>query len=248
MPEELRIIQISDCHISAAMTARYRGINPRQSLEILLPAVKAWAPHMVLVTGDLADDGSEGAYEYLANQLNHLGVRVLTMPGNHDHWLRQKSVFAETALEDPLLIERGGWQLILLNSAVEGQVPGTLTARMICGLERALSNPHTARIIALHHQPVESGSPWIDRFPLLQPESFWSCVDGRADVRAVLWGHIHHAWSGQRNGVKLLGAPSTSVNSHADQEKFNFDAAGPACRWLKLGPGGGLETGILHSA
>ena len=248
MQQDLKIIQLSDCHISAAEDAGYRGINPRQSLEDLLPAVRAWAPHLVLLTGDLAEDGSKDAYEYLAARLNQLGVPVYTVPGNHDHWLRQKSVFAETALQDPLLIERQGWQVILLNSAVEGQVPGTLTERMISGLQRALTSPHTARIIVLHHQPLEIGSPWIDRFPLLQPESFWSCVDGREDVRAVLWGHIHHAWSGQRNGVKLLGAPSTSVNSLAGQEKFNFDAAGPACRWLKLGPGGGLETGILYSA
>ena len=229
------------------MEVLYRGINPRQSLENLLLAVRAWVPHMVLVTGDLAEDGSKDAYKYLATQLNHLGVRVFTMPGNHDHWLRQKSVFAETALEEPLLIEQGGWQLILLNSAVEGQVPGTLTERMITGLERALSSPHTAKIIALHHQPIAIGSPWIDRFPLLQPENFWSCVDGREDVKAVLWGHIHHAYCDQRNGVKLLGTPSTAANSLAGQEKFNFDSAGPACRWLKLGPGGRLETGILHT-
>ncbi len=229
------------------MDTRYRGINPRQALENLLLAVRAWLPQMVLVTGDLAEDGSEDAYEYLAIELNNLGVRVFTLPGNHDHPLRQKSVFTGTALQDPLLIERPGWQLILLNSAVEGQVPGTLTARMISGLKRTLSSGDTARIIALHHQPIAIGSPWIDRFPLLQPENFWSCVDAREDVKAVLWGHIHHAYSGQRNGVKLLGTPSTAANSLAGQQKFNFDPAGPACRWLKLGAGGRLDTGILHT-
>ena len=247
MPEKLRIIQLSDCHISASANTRYRGIDPRQSLESLLPVVRAWAPHVVLLTGDLAEDGSEEAYEYLATRLQTLGVELFTIPGNHDHRLRQKNVFAETALEDPLLIERGNWQLILLNSAVDGQVPGALTGRMIHGLERALSNQVAARIIVLHHQPVLSGSSWIDRFPLLQAEKFWSCLDGRQDVRAVLWGHIHHAWTGQRNGIKLLGAPSTSVNTLADQQKFNFDVAGPACRWLELGASGGLETGILHA-
>jgi len=102
-------------------------------------------------------------------------------------------------------------------------------------------------IVLLHHQPVLTGSAWIDRYPLAEPESFWSCIETSENIKAVLWGHIHHEFSGKRDDVCLLGSPSTVATGLSGQDKFAFDQSGPACRWLKLGQKGAFETRILKS-
>ena len=99
MSDVFRLIQISDCHVSADPGASYRGINPRQAFEKLLDHVIDWNPDALLVTGDLAEDGSEEAYRYLAMLLKDLEVPVLTVPGNHDLCLRQKKYFPMTTIE-----------------------------------------------------------------------------------------------------------------------------------------------------
>lgn len=247
MSSELRAIQITDFHVSADPDAIYRGINPRRNLESVLGRVRRWKPDLLLLTGDLSEDGSEQSYRYLGSQVHELGVPALAVPGNHDDWGMQKKYFPLSAIEEPFVSQHSGWQLILLNSSVRGQIAGTLTQSMISGLNRSLSDSTAPKLIALHHQPLLTGSPWIDRYSLQDPEGLMSCLDGRDDVKAVLWGHIHHDFSAHYGQTRLLGSPSSSANSLARQDKFNFDPAGPACRWLKLGRNGKLETGILYA-
>lgn len=244
----LRVIQLSDCHVSAAADAPYRGANPRASLEAVLRAALAWEPGLVLATGDLSEDASEDAYRYLFERLSALDVPVLTTPGNHDLAALQAEWFESCPVEAPVVHTARGWQIVLLNSAVEGYVPGILSDRMLEGLAAALADREHPKLLVLHHQPVPVGSPWIDRYPLEEPERLWDMVDGRADIRAIAWGHVHQEFSAWRGATRLLGCPSTVTNSQPACSEFTPDPRGPACRWLKLGPGGEIATGMLRAA
>lgn len=248
MTEPLRIIQLSDCHVSAAPDAMYRGINPRETLEALLPAVADWGPDLVLLTGDLAEQPRPEAYGYLRSAIERLGVPMLAIPGNHDDAQVQRQGFPETAVETPLTWRGGGWQMILLNSAAEGRIEGVLTPAMLQGMEESLRASDAHALVVLHHQPVPTGALWIDRYPLQAPEQFWDIVDRQPQVRGVCWGHIHHAFSRRRGDIRLLGAPSTAANSLPGQAQFVTDPRGAACRWLELWDDGRLETGLLHAA
>jgi len=243
----LKVVQLTDCHLSADEEASYRGINPRQTLDSVLARVKTWRPDLLLVTGDLAEDGSKAVYEFLADTLSELSIPVLTVPGNHDCRSRQKEYFPLTASEEALYYDASTWGLILLNSAAKGQIPGVLSPPTLAGLENLLKDNSKPTLLVLHHQPVAVGSLWIDRYPLLQPHQLWSLLEGNNAVKAVLWGHIHHEYSAVRKDIILLGSPSTAANSLAARERFTFDPAGPACRWLELYPDWQLETSILKS-
>ena len=243
----LKIIQLSDCHVSADPNVLYRGMSPRVELEGLLLEVKKWRPDLLLVTGDLAEDGSKEAYQYLAETLAALNVPVLTIPGNHDRAELQKKHFPKTAVDQALVYDQDGWRLIFLNSAKPGDIAGSFSDADLNGLEIALGSNKLPTVVVLHHQPVLTGSTWIDRFPLKHPEPFWSCLETSKNTKAVLWGHIHHEFSGKRDGICLLGTPSTVANSLPGCEKFTLDRTGPACRWLKLGQKGAFETGIMKT-
>ena len=60
-------------------------------------------------------------------------------------------------------------------------------------------------LVALHHQPVPVNAPWIDRYALEEPERFLNYIDRENRVRCVAWGHVHHAFSTERNGVAYSG-------------------------------------------
>lgn len=242
----LKLIQLSDCHVSASPDAVYRGIDARETLRSLLPAVRAWAPDLVLLTGDLAEDGTAEAYAFLSDELDGLGVPLLTIPGNHDVPEQQACAFPQTALDKPLVRDADGWRLVLLNSAVEGKIGGALDGAMLVGLDAALEDGDAPALVALHHQPLPTGSPWIDRYALDEPQAFWGVIDRHPRVRAICWGHIHHDFHARRGVVTLLGAPSTARNSLPQQERFVADETGPACRCLELGAKGRLETGLLR--
>lgn len=241
-----RIIQLSDCHVSASADAVYRGIDPRAGFEQLLTVVAGWQPDVVLLTGDLAEDGSLDAYAYLHARLATLGVPLNSLPGNHDDAGVQAQVFASTAIDEPLQVRAADWLLLLLNSSRPGQIGGTLDDPQLEALRCALDSHPGPAMVFLHHQPVPVGSTWIDRYALAEPDRLWQVLDRHDNARLVAWGHVHQVFEGEHNGIRLLSAPSSAINSLPGKETFTPDEGGPACRWFIAHDGGEFESGLLR--
>lgn len=241
----MRVLQITDCHLSGDPDARYRGEDARKNLRITLRKAGVFEPDLLLASGDLSEDGSAASYRELKSCFDAAGVPVLSLPGNHDDPALVAEFFPGSPLHEPALSEHGGWQIIRLNSCLPGRPEGRLGRRTLDGLRRVLAAADgRPKLIALHHQPVPVGSAWIDRYPLLEPEDFLALADACAEVKAVVWGHVHQAFDGRRRGTALLGSPSSVINSVPGACKFTPDTCGPACRWLELLPNGRLRTGI----
>ncbi|NRB70436.1 MAG: metallophosphoesterase [Xanthomonadales bacterium] len=242
-----KVIQLSDCHVPAAAGTPYRGMDARATLEALLPVINAWAPDLVLATGDLSEDGSAEAYDWLAKALAGLHAPLLVTPGNHDDAALMASRFEQAAHEQALVFD-ASWRVIVLNSAVAGEVTGRISNAQLAQLDAALEDSSRPVLVALHHQPQPVGSPWIDRFPLLDPELLLARLRAAPQVKVVLWGHVHQAISLSLNGPLGLGAPSTVSNSLPGEDRFTPDPAGPAVRWLELAPDGEVTTGLLRAS
>lgn len=248
-PNLLRVLQVSDCHLPHDPKTPYRGLNADRNLVGLLPAMRRWQPDLVLLTGDVSEDGSAAAYGRVSAQLSTVGAPVLALPGNHDDAAVMRRYFPSGPWGGPSLYEKRNWTLILLDSTEPGRVSGELSDSALAQLERHLySRPNRHVLIALHHQPVLVGSPWIDRYALERADAFWGTVDRFPQVRCVTWGHVHQGYQQVRGEMALLGAPSTVANSLPGRETFTLDLGGPACRWLELGAEGAIETGLLRAA
>jgi Icc protein len=242
----LKIIQLSDCHVAADPDADYRGHNADRNLASVLQAVIEWRPDLVLLTGDVSEDASEASYRRVSRKLAALGAPVLALPGNHDDPAVMRRFFPAGPWQGPHVTRMQRWRLVLLDSTEPGRISGVLDQRSLAWLEsEARSNPDCHRLVALHHQPLEVGAPWIDQYRLDSPEPFLAWAEQDSALRCVIWGHVHHAFRCATHGVEWLGAPSTAANSLPGTERFTLDEAGPACRWLKLHPDGRLESGVL---
>ena len=243
-----RLAQISDCHLPASADKPYRGLRADTGLEQVLAAVADWRADAVLVTGDLSEDASEPSYQRLAGCIAELNVPVLAIPGNHDLPALMQRYFPQgpyPPYPGSTVLQAGDWQVLLLDSARPGRVDGSIDAQQLEQLEHQLQSGVPA-LLALHHQPVAIGSPWIDKYALDQPAALLEFVAGHPEIKAVLWGHVHQAFDRRIGNARYMSAPSTAANSLPGHERFTHDPAGPACRWLELFADGRLETGILH--
>ena len=239
-----RLAQISDCHLGPEPDFDYRGIRPLDTLRTVIEQLAGERPDALLVTGDVSEDGSEESFALAAEAIDALDVPTVAVPGNHDHPGRMQPHFPIGPWDGPLSLRVDEWQLVLCDSTLSNDPAGGFSPEHIERIDSALRQ-HQERptLVALHHQPMPVGSPWIDRFPLRDPEPFRSLVRRHRQVRAVTWGHIHQAWSCHEDGVDWFGAPSTAVNALAGGPRFESSGEGPGYRWFELEPDGRLASG-----
>ena len=246
MSGTLRIVQVTDCHLAGDPEQEYRGTNPHRNLKALLQKVNTFSPDLLLATGDLSEDASPASYKALKGYFEPLGMPVLALPGNHDDAVLVAQAFPGSPVDTMAVSEHGQWQIICLNSCLEGKTEGRLSKQTLEQLSQALlREPSRPQIIALHHQPIPADSPWIDKYRLFEPEAFLKLIDQAPGVKAVVWGHVHQVCDTHKNGIVMLGSPSSAINSLPGKKKFTADALGPACRWLELGKDGAVRTGII---
>lgn len=241
----LKIIQISDCHLPADPATPYREQNADANLSAVWKKALEWKPHLVLLTGDMSEDGSEASYDRLGAMLK-ADVPILAIPGNHDKPELLRQYFPIGPWEGPLGWKDDTWAIVLTDSTVRGRVSGRFSAEALEQLRAGMTESEMDHLlVALHHQPIPVDAPWIDKYPLEDAGAFLDVIDAEPRVRCVIWGHIHHHFAVDRGGVLMLGAPSTAANSLARAARFELDPAGPACRTLVLSRDGTVAYGQL---
>lgn len=212
----------------------------------MLQKVATFAPDLVLASGDLSEDASLASYQALQAYFKPLGIPVLGLPGNHDDAGLLTQHFPGSPVDEIVVSEHGQWQIIRLNSCLDGKPEGHLSKHTLEQLSQVLSEARHFQLIAMHHQPIPVDSPWIDKYMLSEPGYFLQLLDQAPRLKAVVWGHVHQVSEACRGGVAMWGSPSSAVNSVPRAEKFTRDSSmGPACRWLELVADGSVRTGII---
>ncbi len=243
------LIQFTDLHITRVVGQGLRGIDTRDSLEAVYQRAMKRHPHpgALLLTGDIADDGSREAYEHVREVFADSPCPVLAIPGNHDdpETLREVLQGAPFVTEGfHPLGER--WRILLLDSHLPGEVSGRLTDTSLAQLERLGDDDSRFQLIALHHPPIALGSDWIDSLGLEMPETLLSMVDEVTTARGVIWGHAHQRYDGRRGHARLLCTPSTCVQFAPRNRDFATDQTrGPGYRYLGLRADGEIETEVV---
>jgi Icc protein len=241
----MQILQFTDPHLYGSADGRLRGVQTDSSLQTVLDAAFASVPDYsaVLVTGDLVQDDSAG-YLRFRSYFGSLDKPVLCIPGNHDEPEAMRRELRGAPFQICGSHEVGDWQFIMLDSYHPGNVGGRLTAQELARLDAALRGCGKHAMVCLHHQPVDMGSRWLDTVGLAEPEAFWRVIDAHAHVRAVVWGHVHQVYDGNRGGVRLFATPSTGAQFLPLSERYAVDKTPPAYRQFELHPDGAIDTTV----
>jgi Icc protein len=249
--QTLKVVQITDSHLHASQEGTLLGMNTLNSLNLVLERVVAERPQIdvVLATGDIAQDGSVGAYTTFIDRMDQLGAPVYWIAGNHDNRENMSQALSLTGRPSMArtVFTTDDWVIVLLDSTVPGSVYGHLPADQLALLDRALtqhSDKHA--LVTFHHHPKPMGSRWIDKIGIRNQDELMHTLGRHSNVRAVLWGHVHQHSDDIHNGVRYISTPSTCVQFMPGSQDFAIDTEGPGYRWLDLHADGSIDTGLTR--
>ncbi|RKQ96270.1 Icc protein [Kushneria sinocarnis] len=238
----MRLIQLSDLHLSADPEAGYRGVHARRHCEAVVADIRHQHPDLVLVTGDVSEDGSVASYRLAASCLDRLGCDWEWLPGNHDE---RTAMVQVRPLPERLVIE--GWQLLLLDTLVPGDTGGRVGPAALERLSERLVADSRPTLIAMHHPPVPVNSAWMDAAGLADRDEFWQRLALFDQVRAVLAGHVHHVFETCHRQVSVETVPAVSRQFVAASAEFALDeAARPGYRVIELADSGALQSRVIR--
>jgi 3',5'-cyclic AMP phosphodiesterase CpdA len=219
------LLHLSDLHLSAEF-ARDEGVDADRSLSLVLEA----CAHLtdiaaVLVTGDIADDGSAAAYARaraaLLDFARARGAHLMLCTGNHDDRGAFKAVLGtghltpageqcgEPGPADLICASTvvDGLRIITLDSLVPGKWFGRLGDEQLAWLRSLLDEEQDLpTVIVVHHPPVDLGVEIQQRMRLEDSAELTSAVQS-GSVSAILCGHLHQQIAGSVSGVPAWVTP-----------------------------------------
>ncbi len=204
------LAHLSDTHIDAGARSAERTARVVAYLAGLRTP-----PDAVLVTGDLADHGTEAEYERF-RALVDLPVPVLFAPGNHDDRGPYRKALADDDAAGPInrAYEIGGVLILMADSSIPGRADGLLGDDTLAWLDARLAErPDRPALIAFHHPPVPLGMPFVDGIRQFAEHRLAALVDRHPQVVALLCGHAHTGAATTFAGRPLLVAPGVVSTS-----------------------------------
>ncbi|HZF17279.1 MAG TPA: 3',5'-cyclic-AMP phosphodiesterase [Steroidobacteraceae bacterium] len=243
----MRLLQFTDPHLYADRKGRLRGVETYSALLQVIEHARRhhWPCDGVLATGDLVQD-DPGGYDTFREVFGSLGVPIYCIPGNHDELPAMRGALTSAPYQLGGTLRRDGWQVVMLDSCIDGAAAGHLSAASLATLEQSLTEGRDLHsLVCLHHQPVPMGSRWLDDVGLRNAGEFLDVLDRHRNVRGVLWGHVHQAYDGDRGGVHYMSTPSTCAQFLPGSEHFELDRRPPGYRWLELGADGTIGTRVV---
>ncbi len=166
-------------------------------------------PDVLVLSGDLTDDGWLEGYQQIAARLRQQRYPSIILPGNSDdrHLMRAvwgKDTWAKDAWEGALHVvyEAGGLRLMGLDSTVEGQDYGSVTDHL-GWLENQFNRADAMpSLLFLHHHVFASGIPTLDDTRCRGLEQLEEVIQNAANRPLVIVsGHVHRPVAGMFAGI-----------------------------------------------
>lgn len=232
------IVQLSDPHVRVGP----RDVDAARALAAAVEAVRRLEPRpdAVLLTGDLADDGSARSYDRVRELLAPLTAPVFALPGNRDDRDAIRALFAPpdaadaagavARAGDPVqyAVRVGDVRVVLCDTTRAGFADGDFGPARRAWLDaELLADPRTPTIVAMHHPPIAIGMPGLDALGLPPGDraALTALVARHPQVRRVVCGHVHRAVSGVLGGCVVQVCPSTYLQAVLQLGAEGFELA-----------------------
>ncbi len=242
----INLLQVTDCHLFEQADHRLMGLDTDESLDWVLElAAGLPAPDRILLTGDLAQDGSFAAYQRLREKIAQFDAPSSWLCGNHDH----AGHMAQACSAEPLALQKrlvmGNWQMLMLDTRVEGEAGGYLADSELQLVEQSLQEFSGYSLICMHHHPLSINSRWMDRIAIANAEHLWKLLERESAGKVTLLnGHVHQQRDELHKGVRVLSTPSTCFQFSPQSDEFGVTEELPGLRMLQLYEDGSLSTQV----
>lgn len=243
---ELRLVQVTDTHLTGTSDGELLGMNTARSARAVIDAAKRSGNiDCFLVTGDIAADEQPTAYAQLGEMLCQ-DTPSLWLPGNHDD-IRSNLKPLEPHLRRRL--RTPNWDVVMLETQVQGEVGGALNASELAALEVAIDEAVAENkylLVATHHPLRTMGSAWLDEQSVRNADEALDMLAPHADRVLTISGHVHQESDEVILGIRMLTTPSTCVQFAPGSEDFALDDLSPGYRSLRLYADGSVQTDVVR--
>ncbi len=233
MGERIRIIQISDMHVSSDDLFR-NGANIRMNFLKTLNKVKSIPHDFVVLSGDLAHDVDDNDYAWLKEQIN--GLKYFVIPGNHDI----TEIMAQSfGLENKIINGRIFYKVrykrrsfIFADTSIEWLDIGALDSL----IDR--SSPKGDTFVFQHHPPSLCNAKHMDTYyPLSNHIEATEFYNGCDQIGHVFCAHYHTAHHVKKENFNIHICPSTWYQIGRKLKKFNIRHTKPGYTVIDINDG-----------
>src|SRR6266545_2752432 len=202
------IAQLSDVHVGGS---RYREELLRTAIE----EVNAAEPDLVVVAGDLTDDGYPDQYPLAAQELAALACpRVVRVPGNHDArnvgYLRYEETFGARDSRRRLTFGETEVALVAVDTSKPDLDEGEVGREHYPWIEEAFAGPADLRVFVCHHHLMPIPGTGRERNQVRDAGDVLSLLR-QAEVDLVLSGHRHVPFVWPVAGMFLVHSGTVST-------------------------------------
>lgn len=193
------IVHVSDLHVGSQFI--------EEKFSQLVKEINELKPDVVIVTGDLTNEGLMKEYNKAKSLLSQLNVKkIISISGNHDYrntgYLLFKRYFPfETIneLDDDVVV-------VTIGTARPDRDEGEVGYRQNLWLERTMKKyQDKVKIVAMHHHLVAIPDTGSDQLTVVDAgDVLRTILDSHVDL--VLCGHKHRPWIWNFRNLKVVNA------------------------------------------
>lgn len=227
---EMNVLHLSDPHLFANDQGSLLGVNTQESFCAVLDDVRAKGidPDVIVVTGDISQDYSPASYQYFAEKIAQFGKPVFTLAGNHDETELFKTYLSSPPLFNHKQVLTDHWQILMLNSHVEGEVHGKISGEELEWLGDCLErNTDLPTMVFMHHHPIPVGSDWLDEIGISNKDQLLELVTRHPQVKLCGFGHVHQFSEHKIDNALYCSVPSTCVQFKRHSADFAASSETP---------------------
>ena len=181
------IVQISDLHVGSQFL--------QDKFDILVDEINHLQPDVIVITGDLTNEGLMKEYEKCKTLLSKFNTKkIISISGNHDYrntgYLLFKKFFPFESVNEL----DGDTVLVTLGTARPDRNEGEVGYRQNLWLERTMKKyKNKIKILAMHHHLVAIPDTGSDQLTVVDAgDVLRTILDTEVDL--VLCGHKHRPW------------------------------------------------------
>lgn len=202
------IAQLSDLHVGGAR-------HEDSLLGTAIEEVNAAGPDLVVIAGDVTDEGYPDQYELARERLAALACqRVVLVPGNHDArhvgYLQFERIFGARDMRLRLNAGGGGLALVAVDSSKPDIDEGEIGREHYSWIEEGFSDAADLRVFACHHHLMPIPGTGRERNQVLDAGDVLSLLR-RCGVNLVLSGHRHVPYVWPVAGMLLVHSGTAST-------------------------------------
>jgi 3',5'-cyclic AMP phosphodiesterase CpdA len=209
----MRILHLSDTHLTRIDGPNAFGVNAHESLRRIICDLSSISDlDAIVISGDIADDGSLEAYVAVRDLVRDFAAErntpVIYSTGNHD----EREAFTKALgsghlgphgvdLGEQLIsspdTERAavstvdGYRFVTLDSLVPGKGYGRISEAQLAWLRTVLSVPAPRGTVLIFHHPPITLDVEVQRMLGLRNAPELADAIAGTDVRLILCGHFH---------------------------------------------------------